>query len=73
MVCDDLFWVGLNVGEFVGIGKKDVDCIVLLDLSGNDVDVMIDFILFLVIESNFMWCVKNKMFVVIGIIGLNDL
>ncbi len=35
-VRDDSPWVGLNVGELAGIGKKDVDCTALSDLSGND-------------------------------------
>lgn len=52
MVCDDLFWVGMNVGEFVGIGKKDVNCSVILLLFENDVDVMIDFMLLVMLESN---------------------
>ena len=28
-VRDDSPWVGLNVGELAGIGKKDVDCTAL--------------------------------------------
>jgi 4-hydroxy-tetrahydrodipicolinate reductase len=71
-VRDDSPWVGLNVGELAGIGKKDVDCTALSDLSGNDADVMIDFTLPSVIESNLAWCVKNNMPVVIGTTGLND-
>jgi len=71
-VRDDSPWVGLNVGELAGIGKKDVGCTALSDLSGNDADVMIDFTLPSVIESNLTWCVKNKMPVVIGTTGLND-
>ena len=48
------------VGELAGIGKKDVDCTALSDLSGNDADAMIDFTPPSVIESNLTWCVKNK-------------
>ena len=44
-VRDDSPWVGLNVGELAGIGKKDIDCTSLSTLSGNDADVMIDFTL----------------------------
>ena len=71
-VRDDSPWVGLNVGELAGIGKKNIDCSALSDLSGSDADVMIDFTLPSVIESNLAWCVDNNMPVVIGTTGLND-
>ena len=71
-VRDDSPWVGLNVGELAGIGKKNIDCSALSDLSGSDADVMIDFTLPSVIESNLAWCVENNMPVVIGTTGLND-
>ena len=51
-VRDDSPWVGLNVGELAGIGKKEVDCTALSDLRGNDADVMIDFTLPSVIEPS---------------------
>ena len=71
-VRDDSPWVGLNVGELAGIGKKEIDCSALSSLSGSDADVMIDFTLPSVIESNLSWCVENTMPVVIGTTGLND-
>ena len=71
-VRDDSPWVGLNVGELAGLGKKNIDCSALSDLSGSDADVMIDFTLPSVIESNLAWCVDNNMPVVIGTTGLND-
>ncbi|WP_394220832.1 4-hydroxy-tetrahydrodipicolinate reductase [Alteromonas gracilis] len=71
-VRDDSPWVGLNVGELAGIGKKAIDCSALSTLRKDDADVMIDFTLPSVIESNLAWCVKNNMPVVIGTTGLND-
>ena len=71
-VRDDSPWVGLNVGELAGIGKKNINCSALSDLSGSDADVMIDFTLPSVIESNLAWCVDNNMPIVIGTTGLND-
>ncbi|GEA08905.1 4-hydroxy-tetrahydrodipicolinate reductase [Alteromonas sp. KUL42] len=71
-VRDDSPWVGMNVGELAGIGKKEIACSALSSLSAEDADVMIDFTLPSVIESNLAWCVKNNMPVVIGTTGLND-
>ncbi|WDT88117.1 4-hydroxy-tetrahydrodipicolinate reductase [Alteromonas sp. 009811495] len=71
-VRDDSPWVGMNVGELAGIGKKEVDCTAVSLLSGDDADVMIDFTLPSIIENNLAWCVKHKMPVVIGTTGLND-
>ena len=71
-VRDDSPWVGLNVGELAGIGKKEIDRSALSSLSGSDADVMIDFTLPSVIQSNLSWCVENAMPDVIGTTGLND-
>lgn len=71
-VRDDSPWVGMNVGELAGIGKKKIACTAMSSLSAQDADVMIDFTLPSVIESNLAWCVRNNMPVVIGTTGLND-
>lgn len=71
-VRDDSAWVGMNVGELAGIGKKPVTCSPISSLQHDSADVMIDFTLPAVIESNLVWCVKNNMPVVIGTTGLND-
>lgn len=71
-VRDDSPWVGLNVGELAGIGRKDINCSALSTLSSDHADVMIDFTLPSVIESNLAWCVENNMPVVIGTTGLNE-
>ena len=70
-VRDDSPWVGMNVGELAGIGKKPVICSGFSSLSEDDADVMIDFTLPSIIETNLAWCVKNKTPVVIGTTGLN--
>ena len=44
-VRDDSPWVGMNVGELAGIGKKDINCTAVSSLSSSDADVMIDFTL----------------------------
>jgi 4-hydroxy-tetrahydrodipicolinate reductase len=71
-VRDDSAWVGMNVGELAGIGKKPITCSPISSLQQDSADVMIDFTLPAVIESNLAWCVKNNMPVVIGTTGLND-
>lgn len=71
-VRDDSPWVGMNVGELAGIGKKDINCTAVSSLNSSDADVMIDFTLPSIIESNLEWCVKNNMPVVIGTTGLNE-
>jgi 4-hydroxy-tetrahydrodipicolinate reductase len=71
-VRDDSAWVGMNVGELAGIGNKPVTCSPISSLQHDSADVMIDFTLPAVIESNLAWCVENKMPVVIGTTGLND-
>jgi len=71
-VRDDSAWVGMNVGELAGIGKKPVACSPISSLKQDSADVMIDFTLPAVIENNLAWCVENKMPVVIGTTGLND-
>lgn len=71
-VRDDSPWVGMNVGELAGIGKQDINCTAVSSLNSSDADVMIDFTLPSIIESNLKWCVKNNMPVVIGTTGLNE-
>ena len=71
-VRDDSPWVGMNVGELAGIGKKDVNCSAISSLSENDADVMIDFTLPVTLESNLQWCVDTKTPVVIGTTGLSE-
>lgn len=71
-VRDDSPWIGMNVGELSGIGKKHIDCSGISSLKNTDADVMIDFTLPVVFESNLAWCVENKVPVVIGTTGLNE-
>ena len=71
-VRDDSPWGGMNVGELAGIGKQDINCTAVSSLNSSDADVMIDFTLPSIIESNLKWCVKNNMPVVIGTTGLNE-
>lgn len=71
-VRDDSPWVGMNVGELAGIGKRPVDCQGISSLTSAHAEVMIDFTLPVVFESNLAWCVAHKMPVVIGTTGLND-
>ena len=70
-VRDDSPWIGMNVGELAGIGKKPIDCLGMSSLTQQHADVMIDFTLPVVFENNIAWCVANKMPVVIGTTGLS--
>ncbi|AEF03817.1 4-hydroxy-tetrahydrodipicolinate reductase [Alteromonas naphthalenivorans] len=71
-VRDDSPWIGMNVGELAGIGKKPIDCLGMSSLTQQHADVMIDFTLPVVFENNIAWCVANKMPVVIGTTGLSE-
>ena len=71
-VRDDSPWIGMNVGELAGIGKKPIDCLGMSALTQQHADVMIDFTLPVVFENNIAWCVANKMPVVIGTTGLSE-
>lgn len=71
-VRDDSPWVGMNVGELAGIGQKTLTCAAISSLKGDHADVMIDFTLPSIIESNLARCVENNVPVVIGTTGLND-
>jgi 4-hydroxy-tetrahydrodipicolinate reductase len=71
-VRDDSPWVNMNVGELAGIGKKAVNCSAMSSLTANDADVMIDFTLPVIFETNIAWCVAHKMPVVIGTTGLSE-
>ena len=71
-VRDDSPWVGMNVGELAGIGKKTINCIGISALSPEHADVMIDFTLPVIFRNNLQWCVTHHMPLVIGTTGLND-
>ncbi|NDV91007.1 4-hydroxy-tetrahydrodipicolinate reductase [Alteromonas sp. 345S023] len=71
-VRDDSPWVNMNVGELAGIGKQAIDCSAMSSLTAKDADVMIDFTLPVIFETNIAWCVEHKMPVVIGTTGLSE-
>lgn len=62
----------MDVGELVGIGKLNIVCEGVFGFNFDDVDVMIDFILLVVFDSNLVWCVQYNKLVVIGMMGLFD-
>lgn len=64
-------FVGLDVGELAGIGKKGV--MVCADLSAHieTIDVLVDFTLPIAIIENLAFCVAHNKPIVIGTTGLN--
>ena len=64
-------FVGLDVGELAGIGKKGL--LVCADLSAHieKVDVMIDFTLPAALTENLAFCVTHNKPIIIGTTGLN--
>lgn len=65
-------WVGIDVGELAGIGKRNLLASADLEPVADKIDVMIDFTLPAALEANLKWCITNKKPVVIGTTGLND-
>lgn len=65
-------WMGMDVGEIAGIGKRNLTVQSDLNSYKNDIDVVVDFTLPTVIEANLQWCVDNQKPIVIGTTGLNE-
>ncbi|GAA0853209.1 4-hydroxy-tetrahydrodipicolinate reductase [Aliiglaciecola litoralis] len=68
----DSQWIGMDVGELAGIGKRNLAVQGNLDSVKNDIDVVIDFTLPAALKENLQWCVDNNKAMVIGTTGLND-
>lgn len=64
-------WVGMDVGELAGIGKRQLPVVSIDDKNHDNIDVAIDFTLPVALENNLDWCVKHNKPVVIGTTGLN--
>ncbi len=67
----DSAWVGMDVGELAGIGKRDLAVSGSFEKLANQIEVVIDFTLPAALEANLAWCVENRKPVVIGTTGLN--
>jgi 4-hydroxy-tetrahydrodipicolinate reductase len=65
-------FIGLDVGELAGIGKKGL--LVCADLSGyiEQIQVCIDFTLPAALTENLAFCVAHKKPIIIGTTGLNS-
>ena len=63
-------FLGVDVGELAGIGKRDL--VTTDNLERADVDVAIDFTLPAALKSNLEWCVKRNCPAVIGTTGLDE-
>ena len=64
-------FLGMDVGELAGIGKRELKVRDSLDTSNQVVDVMIDFTLPVALSANLERCIANKLPVVIGTTGLS--
>lgn len=64
--------VGLDVGEFVGVGKAGVALSCLADYDGNTIDVLIDFSLPEAFDETIAFCDKHSIRLVMGVTGLDD-
>ncbi|WJG08028.1 4-hydroxy-tetrahydrodipicolinate reductase [Aliiglaciecola sp. LCG003] len=65
-------WVGMDVGELAGIGKKSLVVTGDLNAAASYIDVVIDFTLPAALESNLAWCIKHKKAIVVGTTGLTE-
>lgn len=70
-VRSDSQWVGMDVGELSGIGKRNLAVTGSLDPDQARIDVVIDFTLPAALEQNLQWCIDNNKSMVIGTTGLN--
>lgn len=61
--------VGVDVGEFLGVGKNGV-ALSLIDLAG--IDVLIDFSLPNAVDETIALCLKHNVPLVMGVTGLSD-
>lgn len=71
LVRADSPFVGMDVGELAGIGKKGIAISGNPDEIANEVDIMIDFTLPAALETNLAWCLRHKKPIVIGTTGLS--
>lgn len=63
-------FLGVDVGEMAGIGKKGLTT--TDSLVTGQVDVVVDFTLPEALAANLEWCVANQTPIVIGTTGLNE-
>ncbi len=66
-------WIGVDAGEMVGIGRKEVALTDDFESIANGIDVAIDFTLPIAMMSNLSRCVTLGKAMVIGTTGLNDM
>lgn len=71
-VRSDSQWVGMDVGELSGIGKRNLNVSGSLDPQSDLIDVVIDFTLPAALEQNLTWCINNQKAIVIGTTGLSE-
>ena len=70
-VREDSPWIGMDVGELAGIGKKGLPVSAKDSRQPDNIDVLIDFTLPAALKTNLAWCVKQGKPIVIGTTGLN--
>ncbi|MFT4941621.1 MAG: 4-hydroxy-tetrahydrodipicolinate reductase [Paraglaciecola sp.] len=65
-------FLGIDVGELAGIGRRGLSVISDLESCAGNIDVMIDFTLPEALSTNLDWCVRHNKPVVIGTTGLTE-
>ncbi len=68
----DSQWIGMDVGELAGIGKRNLAVQGDLGNTPVEIDVAIDFTLPAALEHHLAWCVEHAKPTVIGTTGLQS-